>query len=286
MMKSNFIVLVCCLVGFSYAQLSQEQVDKKFAKKMKYYAYIDHPDEAYFLSAREVTNLDYLEFIYSIERDYGSDSSSQLALDTFLWEQSFPSAESMTAYYHKHPAYHNYPVVNVSHEKAELYCQWLEKTLNEQEHLQFAQYKVSLPSEEEWIYAASGEYTESSFPWYGEGLRDGKGDYICNFNAVSQLDIALNENKELVVLEDTSSTGYTPIQIHPTMAYNDFNNDLYDMGGNIAEFVSEKGITKGGSFLDPGYYLRNEVSQSYSGSGAAVNHGFRVMVKLIPKAST
>lgn len=283
-MRTSLLIFLCCCISFGYAQLSKEKAEKKFAKKMKYYAFIDHPEDSYFLSCREVTNLDYQEFLYSIKEDYGLDSSRQLALDTFLWQETFPSGYVMTDYYHSHPAYHAFPVVNISHEKASIYCQWLEKILNEQEHLQFAHYAVSLPSEEEWIHAASGEFIKSDYPWYGEGLTDGKGDYICNFNAVSQLDIAYNEDQELIVLPDSNTNWYPSIDIYPTMAFNDFNNDLYDMGGNVAEFVAEKGITKGGSFLDPGYYLHNQVSQEYEGNGAAVNHGFRVMVKVIPKA--
>ena len=283
-MRTIALLTLCFAINTSYAQLSTEKAEKKFAKKMKYYSFIEYPNGNYFLSCREITNLDYLEFQYAIQAEYGKDSSTQLALDTFLWEQSFPSSESMAKYYHHHPAYHEYPVVNISHAQASMYCSWLEKTLNNQEHLQFARYEVSLPSEEEWIHAASGEYLESDYPWYGEGLRDGKGDYTCNFNAVSQLNIAYDANKNLIIHPDSSTSGYPLIDIYPTMEFNNFNNDLYDMGGNVAEFVKEKGITKGGSYLDPGYYLQNNVSQSYEGNGAAVNHGFRVLVRVIPQS--
>lgn len=53
---------------------------------------------------------------------------------------------------------------------------------------------------------------------------------------------------------------------------------LYNMSGNVAEMISEKGIAMGGSWHDTGYDVRTESAQSYTDASPLI--GFRpVLVK-------
>jgi hypothetical protein len=53
------------------------------------------------------------------------------------------------------------------------------------------------------------------------------------------------------------------------------------MAGNVEEFVLEKGISKGGSWSDTGYYLQNAVEEHYDSTfSASSERGFRIVMKI------
>ena len=56
---------------------------------------------------------------------------------------------------------------------------------------------------------------------------------------------------------------------------------LYNMCGNVAEMISEKGIAKGGSYLESAYNVRIASEKIYTQPQADI--GFRVAMKIIEK---
>ena len=65
------------------------------------------------------------------------------------------------------------------------------------------------------------------------------------------------------------------------MSYKPNGYGLYNMAGNVKEYVSEKAITKGGGWKDFGYYLQNWVEQPYdSTEKAADDRGFRFIMEV------
>lgn len=64
----------------------------------------------------------------------------------------------------------------------------------------------------------------------------------------------------------------------PVDAYTPNGYGLYNMAGNIAEMIAQPGIAKGGNWASPGYYLRIEAEEAYSGPSAKV--GFRVFMEV------
>jgi formylglycine-generating enzyme required for sulfatase activity len=58
-----------------------------------------------------------------------------------------------------------------------------------------------------------------------------------------------------------------------------FPNDigLYNVCGNVAEMLAEKGVAAGGSFEDTGYDIRIQSTKQYS--GAKNDIGFRVLMQ-------
>ena len=67
-----------------------------------------------------------------------------------------------------------------------------------------------------------------------------------------------------------------PVKSYPANGYG-----LFDMAGNVEEYVLEKGVTKGGSWKDTGYYLNIHVEELYdSTSLTSSERGFRFLMKL------
>jgi hypothetical protein len=56
---------------------------------------------------------------------------------------------------------------------------------------------------------------------------------------------------------------------------------MYNMCGNVAEMIEEKGIAKGGSYADPAYMVRIASDKSYLKPTADI--GFRVCMKVIER---
>lgn len=287
----KYLFLCLCMSGF-LAHAAKDPLVKtyeRFAKKMSGYEYVANdqdPNASFLMSTSEITNLDYLEFLFETKQIHGLNAYNEMLPDTSLWAEFPDFGETLEITYHHHPAYHNYPVVNISHEQARQYCRWLQEVLNRKKLVTGYQVQVKLPSVEEWTYAATdGGDDDNKLPWPGREL-EYQGETRAFYNKISQYDVLKDENNQLQIFD---SSYYFP---HPER-YGIFLGDVHHlaagfsnlshMAGNAAEFMEEKGMTKGGSWRDPAYYLLNHVSQTYKGSGASISNGFRVLVKLIPE---
>ena len=73
--------------------------------------------QAFYMDETEVTNFNWLEYLYWLSRVYSADYPEvyQKALpDTLVWRSKLGYNEPYVDYYLRHPAYRDYPVVGVS----------------------------------------------------------------------------------------------------------------------------------------------------------------------------
>jgi gliding motility-associated lipoprotein GldJ len=90
--------------------------------------------KTFYLDETEVSNLDYIEYLYWVNRVFGTDYPEvyRKALpDTLVWRDRLAYNEPMVELYLRHPAYHYYPVVGVSWVQASDYCAWRTDRVNE-----------------------------------------------------------------------------------------------------------------------------------------------------------
>ena len=89
---------------------------------------------SFYMDQTEVSNLDYLEYIYWLNRVYGENFPLvvQKALpDTLIWRDKLAYNEPLVNTYFRHPSYHNYPVVGVTWLQANDYASWRTDRVNE-----------------------------------------------------------------------------------------------------------------------------------------------------------
>ena len=89
---------------------------------------------SFYMDQTEVSNLDYREYIYWLNRIYGVDYPAviQKALpDTLVWRDRLAYNEPLVQTYFRHPSYQNYPVVGVSWLQANDYALWRTDRVNE-----------------------------------------------------------------------------------------------------------------------------------------------------------
>lgn len=103
-----------------------------------YYEWNNSPRQvtvtSFFMDQTEVSNLDYLEYLYWLNRVYGPeypDVVKNALPDTLVWRNSLSYNEPMVEVYLRHPAYREYPVVGVSWLQANDYALWRTDRVNE-----------------------------------------------------------------------------------------------------------------------------------------------------------
>lgn len=92
--------------------------------------------QSFYIDENEVTNTDYREYLYWIERvfdvDYYPEILTSALPDTLVWRDELSYNEQMVRNYFRHPAYNFYPVVGVSWIQAMKFCSWRTDRVNEQ----------------------------------------------------------------------------------------------------------------------------------------------------------
>lgn len=271
----HFLLLVLAVTGCRTSKTSAPATSESRYVPISEHVYIDK---------YETSNLDYRSFLKSLSETGKMDEFRANLLDTAIWLKS--GGEAFATYYHSHPGYNEYPVLTVRYEQAMNYCAWLTDKYNSDPKRDFKKVLFRLPTEKEWILAASGGNESYIFPWKGDWMRNKNGNYLARFRRVNDADIAIDSiTKAYKVVEVKSDfAGSLADRGGYTSQVNSFwpsDAGLYNMAGNAAEMVAEKGISKGGSWLSTGYYLRNSVRQYYD--GPSVTTGFRVVMEVIEK---
>lgn len=88
---------------------------------------------SFYMDETEVSNLDYREYIFWLNRVYPDHPEKVKAAlpDTLVWREKLAYNEPYIHNYFRHPAYSNYPVVGVSWLQANDYCKWRTDRVNE-----------------------------------------------------------------------------------------------------------------------------------------------------------
>lgn len=235
--------------------------------------------QAFYMSKTEISNFNYQEFLSFLKKKGRVDELQKASIDSSLWNTPSGLNNKMKDFYHSHPAYRNYPVVNISKEGAQLYCDWLTEMYDS---LSGGEMKIKfrLPTKAEFIRAARGEHHYRAYPWGGPYLRDSKGMILCNFLRLDATNIARTENGFEVKLipNQAMSTTYMDI-LAPVKSYWPNEFDIYNLSGNASEMLGDVDEVVGGDWRSPGYDVRIESTRKYTGPEPTT--GFRVVAVLV-----
>ncbi len=241
---------------------------------------------SFYLCDHVVTNKEYRMFLREI-RISDPQLYTKMYPDTLAWFHHRHEYEAMTNMYFWHPGYDSYPVVGVSHQQAECYCKWLTDKYMKDPNRKYKNAKVCLPDIYQWDWAAYGGHKGSAYPWPGPYVRNYKGQFLANFIHTPETAVRrFNDTGKLEFYYTNWADGYFPdpdknaMLISTAISYWPNDYGLYNMAGNVAEYVSEVGVTKGGDWNDPGYYIQIWVEEHYENAQSTSDKvGFRVAVE-------
>ena len=278
MIRKLFLAATACCLVIALTSFNDKQNNSLTAKNiLQNMARIN--DDLY-VCKYEVSNLEYRTFLNDMEMK-NPLLAKDYKIDSMKWTEGTNYAEPMSTYYHIHPAYNNYPVVNVSLDGARAYCEWLTDKYNSDPKRKFKKVRFYIPTEEEWMSVANAGNKNKMYPWANYYLRNTSGQFLCNFRHVGDENISYDAaKKEYTIIPEAKIAGSLSDRGMFTTAVNAFDAiapyGIHNMSGNVAEMVNEKGIAKGGSFNSPGFDVRIESKMNHTSPSPEI--GFRVFM--------
>jgi len=273
--------------------LHSSQIEKKFSLKHALtdsYKFIPSGNvimqgdtvslQAFYIYEKEITNMDYREFLSDLKNNGQIDKLKIAQIDSLKWNMGMGENAAYVKYYHVHPAYNEYPVINVSHEAAQLYCQWLGKKYDKKYGVK-GKFLFRLMEKAEYIRACRGD-SEATYAWGSGSLNNAKGQPMCNFTRLSAEHIHRNYEKKTyeIRVDKMASSMISGVDVlAPSKSYWPNSFKVYNLNGNAAEMIAQKGIAMGGSWQDPGYDVRVESERNYEGPNPLT--GFRVVITAV-----
>lgn len=250
--------------------------------------------QSFYMCNHVVTNEEYSFFLNDIKANHPQLYTKMLP-DTSVWAKNSVFHYDLMKYYFRHPAYCNYPVVGVSYEQAKEYCKWLTQRYMKEAKRKYKNVVFKLPTVYEWDWAAMGGMANVEFPWIGFTVTNSekkyKGQAMANYRWVSEQSIEMTGDTgklELTQSDPFYSYGSAPGEndltnmTSPVLSYWPNGYGLYEMAGNVEEYVAQPRITKGGSWRDPAYYLQIWAEQHYKDTLSASDKvGFRVAMQVL-----
>lgn len=239
----------------------------------------------FFMSKTEICNSQYTEYLLYLKKRGKMNEYNAALPDTAKWHNwggyNFKNTK-YTDYYFNHPAYRDYPVVNITREQAEHFCEWLTERWRNYSGNETVLFR--LPTRAEFLRAANGSSLDRPYAWSSPYLRNDKGKFQGNFLTIGAGIISRDTlSGKLIVMStpyDLLGNGGSYADITaPVQSYwpNEFG--IYHLNGNVAEMVEEKGIAVGGDWTSPGYDIRNQSTKKFTEANPTV--GFRMVMTFV-----
>lgn len=239
--------------------------------------------QGFFIMKQEVSNFSYKEYLWNLKNE-GKTEEYILALpDTTKWNSSSFALQKYVQHYFNHPAYRNYPVVNVSKQQAEKYCEWLSKVWRKNTGNESIVFR--LPTRAEFLRAANGSSMDRPYAWNSPYLRKGDGTFQCNFFTIGAGSISRDTISGKLVVKDPQ-IDYKTIPgdefsdvTAPVRSFWPNEYGIYNLNGNVSEMVAEGSTAVGGDWRSPGYDIRNQSTKKFTEANPTV--GFRPVMTFV-----
>lgn len=235
----------CAPVEFNGQILNTKQFLKQF----------EPIGDDFYASKYETTNAEYRLFLNDIKQNSKENYNAYRPDSTLFTQGKYEASflNPMKDLYHNHPAYDDYPVVNISKEAAVAYCEWLTLQYNNDSRRKYKKVKFLIPSAQQWQSIAEDEIQ----------LQNENSCYLLNGKITSK--------------EGTDYQADGGFFMVNTTSYLANEKGLFCTYGNVSEMISD-GSSKGGSW-DTDFEKIDQNKQYESAPHPTV--GLRVFMKIV-----
>ena len=230
MKKVIYTVLIFALFSTtSFKTLIEDLVDFKQFVKVK---------DDLLVCKYEVSNADYRKFLNDLSFRSESNYLKAVLPDTLVWRNDLENTEPFVKYYFRNHSYDNYPVVGVSYDAANEYCKWLSEKYNQNPQKKYQKVLFKLLNKSEWIFAANKGDTSKVYTWGSGFIQNNRKQDLCNYkHTIFTLDSLKKYNESPDASQITIIT--TPVNSYYPNSFG-----IYNMCGNVAEMIEEKGFCR------------------------------------------
>ncbi len=240
----------------------------------------------FYMNETEVSNGEYLETLSKIAASGDRVLYKKLLPDTNVWRSNF--GDPYIDHYLRYPGFKDFPVVGITYKQAERYCEWLTHWYNQQPNRKIKRILIELPDEIQWEIAARAGSADAIYPWGTPYTQDATGKWLANFTRVDQGNIVWDTlcNQRVLVGLPSDKLPNEALITAPVRSYESNDYGLYNMAGNVEEMVRYPdavglGLAKGGSYADPGHFLKISSRAFYQKEEASHKRGFRLSMRIL-----
>ncbi len=223
----------------------------------------------------EISIKDYKLFL--VDKKQKSEDYSNLIYDSTKWTSSIVNYPDLQDYYFNHNAYINYPIVSISYDAAQEFCDWLSVKYNSSLKKKYKKVIFRLPTEDEFVKVAGSGFDIKKilYPWGSNKLIDSENKKLCNFWRLNQDEIDYNGK----AFNYDNIINHFDNDIEIINSYKPNKYGVFNIVGNVSEMVQEKNHAMGGDYLSTGYNVRITSKKEFKESDISV--GFRVYLEIL-----
>jgi formylglycine-generating enzyme required for sulfatase activity len=274
------LALIAIIVLMSFVSNKKPKDEKLTVKELE--SSVAKLSDKLYAGKYEVSNRLYLQFLQNLQTEGKTELIKTAMIDSMNWVDKLAYNAPYKDYYFRHPAYANYPVVNINYEAANLFCRWLTDLYNADAKRKYKKVLFRLPSESEWVTAAKGGNQSNIYSWGMRLLQDGM--WAGNFSRVGEENLKYDTIKKQIVV-DRNAYGLAG-ELNdaaditaPVNSYKPNGFGIYNTCGNVAEMISQKSIACGGGWRSLGGDIRIDSRMRYTKSASDV--GFRYFMEIV-----
>ncbi len=291
-LTSISLITIAILFSFSKPKktiLNLEGMKKALKSGYAYvpsgYTLIDNDSvscQGFFMMKEEVSNFSYREYLFDLKQNNRSEDYKQALPDTTKWNTSSFALSKYVQYYFNHPAYRQYPVVNVSKLQAEKYCEWLTRVWRKNTGNESIVFR--LPTRAEFLRAANGSSLNRPYSWNSPYIRKEDGKFQCNFLSIGAGAISRDSTGKLLVVKNFPMDYLAPGSdcadlTAPVRSFWPNEYGIYNLNGNVSEMISDGNLAVGGDWNSPGFDIRNQSTKKFTEANPTV--GFRPVMTFL-----
>ena len=231
---------------------------------------------------KEVSNLNYQEYLDDLKKSGKMNEYQAALVDSAKWNSKYFQGDKYVQHYFSHKAYKNYPVVNLTRQQAEKYCEWLTQIWRK--YTKNQSIVVRLPKRAEFLRAANGSSLERPYSWNSPYIRTQKGKVMANFLQIDGGCITRDTLTGKLILATNSfdyigDGGHYADVTAPVESYFPNEFGIYHLNGNVSEMISDGNFAVGGDWNSPGFDIRNQSIKKFTEANPMV--GFRPVMTFV-----